>query len=397
MRIAMVGCGYVADFYIKTLPFHPEIELVGVYDSDPNRLAHFSKFYSVDTFHSLDSLINDDRVEMVINLTNPASHYDVSKASLMAGKHVYSEKPLALSVADAEDLVEIAKQNNLYIASAPCSLLGESAQTLWKLIREDKIGKVYLAYAELDDGMIHQMSPKSWRSKSGAIWPYKNEYQTGCTMEHAAYYLTWLTAFFGPAKTVTSFSACLIPKKTYNEEIDDMAPDFTVGCIEFESNVVARITCSIVADRDRSLTIVGEKGTLYVKDAWDYSSPILLNKRLNKSLLKKPTFSRRLRQRIPFLAKKGAYPDKATSNLLSNPDAILQKKNRLNIMDYGRGIAEMSAAIVKGRKCRLSADHALHVTELTIALQSPQKLGVPYKMKSLFSDIKPMPWADDQD
>ena len=72
----------------------------------------------------------------------------------MAGKHVYTEKPLALNLTDAKELVEVALKNNFYISSAPCSLLGESAQTAWKLLREGKIGKVYLAYAELDDGMI---------------------------------------------------------------------------------------------------------------------------------------------------------------------------------------------------------------------------------------------------
>lgn len=395
MRIAFVGCGFVADYYIKTLPLHPEIELVGAYDNNPSRLANFSKFYSVNTFGSFDSLINDDRVEIVVNLTNPASHYDISKASLMAGKHVYTEKPLALNLTDAKELVELARKNNLYISSAPCSLLGESAQTAWKLLREGKIGKVYLAYAELDDGMIHQLNPKSWKSESGTAWPYKNEYETGCTMEHAAYYLTWLTAFFGPAKTVTSFSACLIPDKTDDEHIEKMAPDFTVGCVEFESNVVARITCSIVADRDRSLTIVGDKGTLYVKDAWNYHSPVFFNKRLNKSKIKMNPWIRRIKERIPFLTSKGHYPKKAASILLSNPASDRPQQNQLNIMDYGRGIAEMAAAIGEGRQCRLSAEHALHVTELTIALQSPQEMGIPYKMKSTYESIEPMPWAED--
>ncbi len=394
MRIAVVGCGFVADYYMKTLPLHPEIELVGVYDNNPSRLDHFSTYYSLDTFNTFDSLINDDRVEMVVNLTNPASHYAVSKASLMAGKHVYTEKPLAINFPDAQELVTLAQQKNLYIASAPCSLLGESAQTAWKLLREGKIGKVYLAYAELDDGMIHQLNPKGWKSESGTAWPYKNEFETGCTMEHAGYYLTWLTAFFGPAKTVTSFSACLIPNKTDDEHIENMAPDFSVGCIEFESNVVARITCSIVADRDRSLTIVGEKGTLCVNDAWDYRSPVMFNERLNKSKTTVNPWIRRIRQRIPFLASKGHYSKKTASILLSNPAADHRHWKQLTIMDYGRGIAEMSAAIDEGRPCRMSAEHALHVTELTIALQSPHETGTPYQMKSTFANLEPMPWAE---
>jgi len=392
MRIAFVGCGYVADFYIKTLSYHPEVELVGVYDHNPQRLANFSNFYSVDTYRSFDSLINDNRVDIVINLTNPSNHYEISMASLMAGKHVYTEKPLALTLAEAKDLIELAQQHNLYIASAPCSLLGESAQTVWKVLREGEIGKVYLAYAELDDSMIHLTDYKSWKSKSGTPWPYKNEFETGCTMEHAGYYLTWLTAFFGPANVVTSFSACLIPDKTDDVYRENMAPDFSVGCIEFESGVVARLTCSIVADRDRSLTIVGDEGTLYIRDGWKYRSPVYLKKRwTKKSWIRRNPW---IRRNIPIISKLYHYYAKPIYSLLSDPSSKFQQRNPLNIMDYGRGIAELSDAIVEGRQCRLSAEHALHVTELTIALQSPQEMGTPYKMKSTFSPIKPMAWAE---
>ena len=393
MRIAFVGCGYVADFYVKTLSYHPEIELLGVYDHNPQRLANFSNFYSVDRYRSFDSLINDNRLDIVINLTNPENHYEISKASLMAGKHVYTEKPLALNFAEAKELVELAQKNNLHIASAPCSLLGETAQTVWKILREGGIRKVYLAYAELDDSMIHQTNFKSMRSKSGTPWPYKNEFETGCVMEHAGYYLTWLTAFFGPANVVTSFSGCLIPDKTDDVYKENMAPDFSVGCIEFESGVVARLTCSIVADRDRSLTIVGDEGTVYVRDCWQYRSPVYLKKRFaKKSWIQRNPWI----WRIPIMRKLDHHyaNKKAIYPLLSDPSSRLQQRNPLNIMDYARGIAELSAAIVEGRQCRLSAEHALHVTELTIALQYPQKMGTPYKMTSTFAPIKPMDWDE---
>jgi predicted dehydrogenase len=80
MRFAIVGCRFVADYYLKTLPLHPELELVGVMDRDADRAARFAAYYSIPTYCSLDELLAGRRVQMVVNLTNPRSHYAVSKA-----------------------------------------------------------------------------------------------------------------------------------------------------------------------------------------------------------------------------------------------------------------------------------------------------------------------------
>ncbi len=93
MKIAVVGCGYVFDHYMETLPDHPELELAGVFDRDPDRLQTVGTYFGIPTYGSLDELLADRGVELVVNLTDPDSHYPVSKAALLAGKHVYSEKP----------------------------------------------------------------------------------------------------------------------------------------------------------------------------------------------------------------------------------------------------------------------------------------------------------------
>ena len=94
MRIAIVGCGFVADYYLKTLPLYPDLEIAGVMDRVPERATKFAAYHSVPVYASLAELLADSTVEIVLNLTNPRSHYEVSKAALEAGKHVYSEKPL---------------------------------------------------------------------------------------------------------------------------------------------------------------------------------------------------------------------------------------------------------------------------------------------------------------
>ncbi len=180
MRIAYVGCSYVADLYQHTLANHRDrLELVGAFDRDPERMAAFASRYEVATYASLRHLLADDRVDIVLNLTNPESHHEVTKTSLAAGKHVYSEKPLAMDFDQARELVEEARSAHVHLASAPCSLLGETAQTIWKALRGSAIGQVYLTYAELDGGLTHRQPYRSWVSQTGVYWSAANDFETG--------------------------------------------------------------------------------------------------------------------------------------------------------------------------------------------------------------------------
>ena len=192
MKIAIVGCGYVGDHYLETLSNHPHLDLLGVSDLIHSRAQVLADYYGTKTYPSLEALLADKEVELVVNLTDPDSHYQVSKASLLAGKHVYSEKPLSVNFSEAKELVALATEKGLLLSSAPCSVLSETAQTLWKAVRDGAVGQVRLIYAELDDNPIYLMHPEGWANERGVPWPYLNEYQVGCTLEHAGYYLTWL-------------------------------------------------------------------------------------------------------------------------------------------------------------------------------------------------------------
>ena len=88
MNLAIVGCGFVADYYLSTLSNYPHLNLLGVMDRIPERAEHFSKHHQVAKYDSLQQLLADDRVEIVLNLTNPSSHFEISKAALEAGKQL---------------------------------------------------------------------------------------------------------------------------------------------------------------------------------------------------------------------------------------------------------------------------------------------------------------------
>lgn len=373
--IALVGCGFVADYYLTTLAAYPWLRVAGAYDIDAERLAAFTAHYRLRRYDSLEQLLADDRVSIVLNLTNPRAHYAVSRRCLEAGRHVYSEKPLAMDYGQAEALVKLAEDRGLIISSAPCSLLGNAAQTLWHAVRAGAVGKVRLVYAELDDGMVHRMPYKKWQSASGAPWPYQDEFEVGCTLEHAGYYLSWLIAMFGPVESVTAYAACLIPDKAPGEALHPPdTPDFSVGLLQFAAGVVARLSTTIVGPHDHRLRVIGDDGVLGIEDCWFNDATVRLQKWVTV-------------RRKTFLS-----PIKSAYRVAGSPRRRL-KNTGGNRMDFAAGVAELAWSIQQGRACRLSARFSLHVNEVALALQAARPGTTTYVTRARFAPVEPVDWA----
>ncbi|ONG51416.1 oxidoreductase [Pseudoroseomonas deserti] len=371
-RIAIIGMGFVADLYMRSLETFPGITLTAAYDTDPARRAAFASHWKAPVVESLQAVF-DARPDLVLNLTNPGAHYEVSRACLEAGFSIYSEKPLATTVDHAEELHRLAAERGLQIASAPCSVLGEAAQTAWLAIRNGAIGTPRLVYAELDDGYITQAPYRDWISESGAPWPHQDEFAVGCTLEHAGYYLTWLMAIFGPIRQVAAASAHVSGVMLENGERP--APDFSVATLFFEGGMVARLTCSIIARHDHALRIFGETGTLELKECWANTASVRIRKRLRirRRLVEAPLTYR-------FRIKAPTHPKVGRRGAAS--------------MNFMLGPAEMLEAMAAGRPARLGADFALHLTEVTLAIQDALDQGVAQPVRSRFAPIAPMPWAE---
>ncbi|MFY0682125.1 MAG: Gfo/Idh/MocA family oxidoreductase [Thalassovita sp.] len=370
--IAIVGCGFVADLYMRSLNAFPEIRVVGVFDLDDARAQRFCAYWDLQKFDSIVSLLDDLPSDgVVLNLTNPSAHYAVNSACLNAGHHVYSEKPLATEMGQARALHELAAAKGLMLASAPCSVLGEAAQTLAHAVRSDVAGAPRLIYAELDDGFISQAPVQDWQSESGAPWPYEDEFRVGCTLEHAGYYLSWLIAMFGTVRTVVAASGQAIPDKL---GVSDAAADTSVGILFFENGPMVRLTCSIVAPHDHQIRVIGDKGMLRLDKAWDNAAPVKFYKRLRvrRRLIDMP-IGRRVR--------------------LKGPTHPKVKRWGAAAMNFALGPAEMLAAIAEDRPCRLSADFALHLNEVTLAIQNAGEHGGSQTMTTGCAPMEPMSWA----
>jgi len=387
MKIAIVGCGYVADFYASNVASHPDLEIVGAYDRDPDRNAAWCTHFGVPAYSSLDAVVTDPAVEMVLNLTNPRSHFVVSTAVIRAGKHLYSEKPLGMTLAEAQQVLGLAEEHGVRVGTAPSNLLSETIQEVVKAVRSGVIGEVKLAYANYDDGMIApNEKPWKWRSQSGAHWPAKDEFETGCTYEHAGYYLTVLAALFGPALAVTAFSSTQIADKGI--PVDVMAPDFSVGCIEYGDGVVARVTAGLVAPRDKSLTVVGTDGVLIVPFLRDDRGRILITNDGHRS---SPAgwFTLRLRKALRRL--KLPMGDIGVYRTLVKPEGEpFAAAGRNKPVDFMRGPQEMADAIRDGRQHRLSGELGVHVVEIIEVLQYAGRYGYHRVIESRFPTIEPL-------
>ena len=404
MRIGVVGCGYVFDHYMSTWGRHPRLELAGVADIDRSRAEAVSAAYDLHIYESNEALISDATVDIVANFTSIESHYDVSKAALMAGKHVYSEKPLCPSFDQAKELVELAAEQGLALSCAPSNALSDSTQTMWKAIRDGAVGDVRIVYAEFDDNPIYLMSPEGWRSRTGAPWPYLHEYEQGCTYEHVGYHLTQLCSMFGPVESVTAFSKRTLPDKTAERLDPPNTPDFSVGCLNFKSGVVARVTCSIAAPLDHRVRVIGNKGVLSVDTYRDYRCPVRYERFGKLPLNARKAMSVRRSTLMQRLFGVGGRP----LELLRIPEpgstgggaagrlAVRQLPRRLKQREVGQqdkamGIAELADALENDRPFFPSPEFTLHLTELTIAIQGAGESGATHKMQTSFEPVAPRP------
>ena len=378
MNIGIVGCGFVADNYIAMLAEHPNVTLIGVHDRDLARQAVFAKFHRLATFDSLAAMLADERVQMVVNLTNPSSHYDVSMAALRAGRHVYSEKPLAMTMDAARDLVDTARRLRVGLAAAPCNHLSDAMQTLAREVHAGRLGRVVMAQAEMDDGMVPKLDYGNWRSRSGAPWPARDEFEVGCTMEHAGYQITPLVQLFGPVRRVSSFNACLVPEKGREVGVNILSPDLSIGMLEFDDGIVARLSNTILAPANRSLRVVGLDGVATVTDVWEYHAPVRITP---TGAGVRPRLVRKLEKKLSPLLP-GLLFGRATKPV---PGRRIPRTAGGHRMDFARGIAQLAAQIETAAPELVGPALALHVTEVTLALQAPEANGRAVTMQTTLS------------
>ena len=258
-RIAFVGVGNISGIYLKNLTttFANEVEIAGVCDLIPERAQKAADEYGVHIYPTYDDILADDSVEIILNITRPNEHFDITMAGLKAGKHVYSEKPLATEFEQGKLLVAYAREHGLLLGGAPDTFLGGGIQTCRKLIDDGYIGQPVYANAVLL-GCGHEI----WHPDPEFYY----EYGGGPMMDMGPYYVTALVNLLGPAVSVMGRAKTTYPQRVitsqpnYGKIINVEVPTHYNGIIDFQNGCTGSIVTSFdvqYARKGRYIEVLG--------------------------------------------------------------------------------------------------------------------------------------------
>lgn len=355
IKIAMIGVGAISGIYLENITkTFKEIELLGVCDLIRERAENAKEKYNIpkiyDTMHDA---FEDEEVDIVLNLTRPNEHYEVTKAALDAGKHVYSEKPLGATLEEGEKLVALAEKMKLLLGGAPDTFMGSGIQTCRKLIDDGFIGKPIGAAAFM---ICH--GHETWHPDPEFYYKHGG----GPMLDMGPYYITALVNLLGGVSGVTGVVKSTFPQRTITSQpksgtiIDVDVPTFITGILNFDSGAIGTIftTFDVFYNQQARFEIYGSEGTLIVPDPNCFGGPIQL-----------------------LRPEDGEYKEM--------PLVFDYKEN-----SRGLGLADMAKALQTGRSFRADYHQTYHVLEILTSFEKSSKAGAYYPMKTKYTRGEPM-------
>lgn len=278
IKVAIIGCGYISAYYTELAKqYTKNFKISTVCDIDSERANRLSSVIPGSrAVSSLKCILEDPEIKLIINLTPPEEHFKINKESLIAGKNVYCEKPLALNINEVKELCDLAKNNSLLIQSAPCLHHGDAVKATRHIINQGGIGNLKFVDITLDDGRMEVNQLNTLKNYLGIAWPLKEELECGCNIEHSGYVITLLTYLFGGVKRINTISDKLSPSNEFATEIIyTQKNDYVTALLTFETGLKARVTVSYATDHERSMRVYGSRGKLTLVDIWDNNSLLL--------------------------------------------------------------------------------------------------------------------------
>lgn len=351
IKVGLIGSGAISRIYLKNMTQTFSIlDVVGCSDLIPERSRARSEEFGIRQLTN-EEILNDPEIQIVVNTTYPLSHYEVSKAALLAGKNVHCEKMMAVTMDEARELVSIANEKGLRIGMAPDTFLGAGLQTARKLIDSGLIGEPLNAAA-----MVIRGYHMTGETESGRL-PFVMSPGGGIPFDMGGYYLHALIHLLGGIKRVTGFSktrnANNIYKNPrhprYRESFNYDTPNMLVGALEFEQGCYGTLTAiSEGFGETPRLEIYGTEGTLICNDPNVYGGPIYLIR--NNGAWK---------QLQPYeMPLTHGYADDSR----------------------GIGVADMAWGIRNNRPHRCSAELGLHAFEVVNGIIESCSTGKVYEM-----------------
>jgi len=377
MKVGLIGTGRISDIYLTNCMKFEELDVIACASLDREEASLKAKRFNLPQVLSPEELLSDDEIECVLNLTIPAAHFDISKAALEAGKHVYSEKPFVTSLNKGQQLLDLAAERQLLIGNAPDTFMGGRWQTVRKLIDSGVIGKPsgFTAHVGTHGVERHHPNPDFYYKEGG-----------GPLLDLGPYYLTVLVFLFGPMTRVCGMSnrstnTRLIENGPRNGEIIDVEIDtHSLSLIEFDCGVIGSMTMSfdIWESETPRLEIYGSEGSICIPDldpvhgANNFDGPVW--------------FRRRKDSRWEFQPRP-----------IDRPEQWLVAENRYgyNANYRGLGLRDLAQARVENREPRADGKLAFHVLEALIAIEESARAQRFQEISSTVKRPDPMPMDED--
>jgi predicted dehydrogenase len=274
LRVGVVGCGVISHHYAQNAPAFDTYELVACADLDAAAAGRFADTFAVPAL-PVAELIGASDIDVVLNLTPAAAHVPVTRQALRAGKHVYSEKPLAPTAAAARKLVAEAARCGVRVACAPDIFLGSAYQAGRALLDEGAIGEPLSVSAAMLVG-----GQATWHPNPDIFFVDG----AGPLLDMGPYYLTAIVALLGPVRRVAGFASTRVTERRI--EIGPRAghrfvaetPTHTSAMLELAGGVTANLVASFEAPGQYvcDLVVHGTHGVLSLPDPNAFDGPVLL-------------------------------------------------------------------------------------------------------------------------
>ena len=343
-NIGLIGCGNIAETYFRSQEYFNNINFVACADKFPEAAVKCAEQYNIKAL-SVDEILKDNDIDIILNLTIPQAHFEVSKLALEAGKHVYSEKPMSINYNDAKYLLELASRNNLYFGNAPDTFLGGGGQLSRELIDKGEIGKILTGNFIFAFPGVQEFhpNPESWFQFGG-----------GPVIDMGPYFFTTLVNLLGPAKNVRARGKLFSNHREYlvgpkkGQSFDVEIPTSVMLDVEFVNETIVQgfISFDVQNHARNHMELYGTNGSLVVPDPNMFGGPVILSHELGSEW-------KEISVENKYLGKTNIINHSGRSN-----EAPKQSNYR------GIGLAEMIYSIENNRKHRCNDQLALHVLDL---------------------------------
>lgn len=348
LKLGLIGAGNISESYLSRAPHFRAIRFVAVADMNPAAAEARATEYGIEA-RSVDDLLASSDIDLIVNLTIPAAHFDISKRALHAGKHVYSEKPYVLTLEEGRELARIAAEAGLRIGSAPDTFLGSSHQQARDLIDRGAIGRVASGTcAVMSSGM------ESWHPNPDFFFLKGG----GPVLDLGPYYISNLVQLLGPVARVAALAATPSTTRVIGsaarkgQSIPVETPTTIHALLEFAGGTVISFQSSWdVWQHDlEPMALYGSEGTLHLPDPNFFDGTLRLTRHAEPADL--PDWDHPL----------------GPANRVTNDGR--------HVADYRvAGLADMAAAITEGRPHRCNDQLALHVVEVMTAILASGEEG----------------------